>query len=427
MRQPDKFLVYSAEKGDSDAQYELGRFFANGIGNSADIARALIWWEKSALSGNDKSMFQIGLSYDEGRLVKRDVDLAIQWYERAAKAGQEGALFNAGCISWEEGNTAQAFKRWRRLAKLGLCSAQMNIAICYARGYVMCRDLEEARLWFLKSTSNGFCEALYNAGVFYAVESPRLPGAAVDYWLKASSCGHYLAKYHLANYYREGIGLEVDHARAAGLFSEALKGEITKADSKPRYTLYLDRMSPPPHHIERSWQKRAAELGHPEALYREGLVRESAESGYVDAQYELGVCYVVGKGVPKDLSLAVRWLEKAAKADHAKAQYELARCYSNSKYVHKDAVKAWIWFRSSLECGNCDALLDLARCYEHGRGVDRDEVEAYALYALAGYDYKLAFLKKRKFAWKSLKEGERRIKSLTREIENERTRRKMLT
>ena len=62
------------------------------------------------------------------------------------------------------------------------------------------------------------------------------------------------------------------------------------------------------------------------------------------AQYNLGVCYANGEGVPKDDGIAVSWYRKAAVQGNAMAEYNLGVCYANGKGVPKDDVLAYMWY-----------------------------------------------------------------------------------
>ena len=55
--------------------------------------------------------------------------------------------------------------------------------------------------------------------------------------------------------------------------------------------------------------------------------REAAEQGYAWAQYNLGRCYGLCKGVPQDDAEAVKWYRKAADQGHADAKLHLAINY----------------------------------------------------------------------------------------------------
>jgi len=52
--------------------------------------------------------------------------------------------------------------------------------------------------------------------------------------------------------------------------------------------------------------------------------RKAAERGFAEAQNNLGLMYVLGRGVPQDDSAAVRWFRKAAEQGYAPAQSNLS-------------------------------------------------------------------------------------------------------
>ncbi len=52
-------------------------------------------------------------------------------------------------------------------------------------------------------------------------------------------------------------------------------------------------------------------------------LRPLAEQGNAKAQYNLGVMYDKGRGVPQDYAKAVGWWRKAAEQGDAKAQYKI--------------------------------------------------------------------------------------------------------
>jgi len=71
--------------------------------------------------------------------------------------------------------------------------------------------------------------------------------------------------------------------------------------------------------------------------------RAKAERGDAQAQYELGVSYEDGRGVPQDDAEAVRWYRLAAEQGHAWAQYELAVNYEDGRGVPQDDLLAHKW------------------------------------------------------------------------------------
>jgi TPR repeat protein len=61
-----------------------------------------------------------------------------------------------------------------------------------------------------------------------------------------------------------------------------------------------------------------------------------AEQGNSKAQYHLGLCYLLGYGVDKNVEEAVKWLEKAAKEEYADAQEELDDITNNQSLSSYD-------------------------------------------------------------------------------------------
>jgi TPR repeat protein len=56
-----------------------------------------------------------------------------------------------------------------------------------------------------------------------------------------------------------------------------------------------------------------------------GWYRKAAEQGDAGAQYNLGLCHEIGRGVAQDEAEAVSWYAKAAEQGHAAAHAALRR------------------------------------------------------------------------------------------------------
>ncbi len=72
-----------------------------------------------------------------------------------------------------------------------------------------------------------------------------------------------------------------------------------------------------------------------------------AEKGDAQAQYNLGVMYERGDGVPRDFKKAVKWFRKAAEQEFADAQYNLGVMYGAGKGVPKDFKEALKWHQKA--------------------------------------------------------------------------------
>ena len=98
-------------------------------------------------------------------------------------------------------------------------------------------------------------------------------------------------------------------------------------------------------------------------------LRASAEAGEAQAQFNLGVRYTFGEGVPQDYGEAVAWYRRAAEQGHAVAQYGLGVLYGTGEGVPQDYVEAVAWYRRAAEQGEALAQYNLGVLYGTGEGV----------------------------------------------------------
>jgi TPR repeat protein len=112
-------------------------------------------------------------------------------------------------------------------------------------------------------------------------------------------------------------------------------------------------------------------------------LRARALLGQAQAQFDLGVCYRFGQGVPKNKAEAVKWYRRAAEQGYAKAQYNLGVSYDFGTGVPRDHGQAAKWYRKAAMQGHAKAQFNLGVSYKYGQGVPRDYAEAYAWLSLA--------------------------------------------
>ncbi|MBS0496827.1 MAG: sel1 repeat family protein [Gammaproteobacteria bacterium] len=90
-----------------------------------------------------------------------------------------------------------------------------------------------------------------------------------------------------------------------------------------------------------------------------GWFFRAAEQGYADAQFNLGLMYANGEGVPQDMEQAVELFKKAAEQGHVDAQNNLGAMYFTGEGVARDEKKAIEWFEKAAAQGNEDARANL--------------------------------------------------------------------
>ncbi len=108
-----------------------------------------------------------------------------------------------------------------------------------------------------------------------------------------------------------------------------------------------------------------------------------AKQGNAKAQYNLGLMYRKGQGVPQDDAEAVGWWRKAAEQGNAGAQNNLGFMYSNGLGVTQDYAEAMGWWRKAAEQGNATAQYNLGFMYGKGLAVPQDYVQVHMWFNLA--------------------------------------------
>lgn len=121
-------------------------------------------------------------------------------------------------------------------------------------------------------------------------------------------------------------------------------------------------------------------------LYEDALpyLRMEAEKGNSVAQFYIGVCYNLGRGVPKSPVTALGWYLKSAEQGVKEAQYNVGYLYSrNGPCSLRDDKEALAWFRKSADQGYADAQRRLGEIYEYGWGPEQSYTDAAFWYRKA--------------------------------------------
>jgi TPR repeat protein len=69
----------------------LGRVYSKGLGTAVDNAQAFAYYMLAAQRGDSEAQFELGLMFYDGRGVQKDLDRALEWLETASKSGCVGA------------------------------------------------------------------------------------------------------------------------------------------------------------------------------------------------------------------------------------------------------------------------------------------------------------------------------------------------
>src|SRR6266536_1790707 len=141
-----------ANAGDPVAQNKLGIAYDAGIGTQRDMAKAVMWYRKSAEQGNADAQNSMGSLYQSGDGVPKDSTQAVYWYQKAAAQGHTVAQ-NSLAIRYLKGqgvdkDAAKALYWYEEAAKGGNFEAMRNLGEIYASGRGVDRNSKEAYKWF---------------------------------------------------------------------------------------------------------------------------------------------------------------------------------------------------------------------------------------------------------------------------------------
>ena len=112
------------------------------------------------------------------------------------------------------------------------------------------------------------------------------------------------------------------------------------------------------------------------------MFSQAAEKGLSDAKYEVGNCYIEGKGTVKNAELAyLRYLEAfESDSDNEKAAFRLGLCNLKGLGTQKDPDIALEWFCRGADLGSSAAAYMKGECYFYGIGTSKDPKKAIESY-----------------------------------------------
>ena len=393
----------AAEQGFCVAQYNLAVCLENGEGCREDKAEAVEWYRKAAEQGHPEAQNNLGYCLEHGVGCDENKAEAFKWYKKSAEQNIADAQNMTGRFLEEgwggiEKSEEEAVEWYRRAANNNHSAAQYNLANCLFVGRGCDVEQAEAVEWYRNSAEQGFAVAQKEYGncLFYGKGCNQNKEEAVKWYRKAAKQGYALAQYALAQCLENGDGFEVDEEAAVELYKLAGKqGNEDAVKALKRLTEYFQL-------------REDAENGDVEAQYELGTklyygkecnvnneeavkwFRKAAEKGNTKAQYLLGQSLVLGMGCKKDKEEAERWLRKAAKQGHTKAKDYLKLLIevdesSSQNFNPNDLMK----LRKKAELGDVVEQNNLGNCLYYGRGCEKNLVEAVLWYRRAaeqGYD-----------------------------------------
>ncbi|WP_180000592.1 tetratricopeptide repeat protein [Acinetobacter sp. YH12239] len=135
----------------------LGIIYENGNGTEIDVNIALDYFTQAAQKGNADAQFNLGQVYYQSDLVKKDDEKARHWYELSAEQGYTSATLQLATMyargDGVEENYSKAIELIKPLAEAGHADAIYNIRFYYKN----INDLSEYHQWDQKCAETVGC------------------------------------------------------------------------------------------------------------------------------------------------------------------------------------------------------------------------------------------------------------------------------
>lgn len=416
-----KMLPYyteAAEHGEPRAQYMMGRFCHYGHEVERDCAAAVEWYRKAA-GKIAAAKSHLGSCYEEGAGVEKDVTKAVALYRAAADEGDVFGTFRlAQCYAQGAGVGQDANRALEMLLSIDgkkFPYAQYVIGTYYETGTGVECDIDLAMTWYRRAAENGCVTAYVKLGtlLYDGDKVPQNYAEAVDWLEKAADEGRASAYARLADAYFCGHGVErnlkeAENWGSGAIFHDSAPDPKWLKTVKRQYAdicLY-NRIKDIRPFSPQTWQPRMTTLEEDMQKAAEGDVdaqlrmafryydtvgeenniekaiaqfMKTAESGYDEAEYRLGIIYRIQRKT-RDYAKALVWYERAARRGHIEAQIDLAGMYQRGEGTECDMAKAAYWLEKAAEQGSASACRQIGRFYELGEGVEKNEEKAREWY-----------------------------------------------
>jgi TPR repeat protein len=221
-------LEKNAEKGNAEAQYELGQCHEKGLGCIRDNKEAVKWYTKSAEQGHVMAAFNLSRCWEDGQGVPRYKKQAMKWFAKVLESTDIKELYRIlrSIDPYCNYNSDKSVLLLKRLAELGNAKAQYDLGnVCRWDGVVRggVDDRKESVKWYTMAAEQGNADAQFWLGICYrqgeGVDRDEKEGFK---WLtKSAEQGNADAQFCLGNCYEYGSGVDKDEKEAVNWYTKA--------------------------------------------------------------------------------------------------------------------------------------------------------------------------------------------------------------
>jgi TPR repeat protein len=102
------------------------------------------------------------------------------------------------------------------------------------------------------------------------------------------------------------------------------------------------------------------------------ILKQAAELGNAESQYNLGYCYRAGSGIEQNTEKGIYWFSKSADQGFNDGLYQMMMAYGNGDGVEQNYNKAYEYGLKCAENGDGTCMWNVINCYYSGMGVEKN-------------------------------------------------------
>lgn len=408
-KQEINLLEQQADKGNAEAQFKVGNFYARGKEIRRCYKTAFKYYTLSSQQNYPRSFFSLAQLYEEGLGTPKSIEKAFFYYKLAADTNSSLLAFKKIGEFYEQGlgiskSIPKAIEYYEEAVNQGDITSYLSLAKIYEN----CEEVQSKekanhyyQKYFLKvkieaDKGDAFSQAIVGRRYENGIRVEKSLKSALYYYELSEKQNHELGQYYLGNYYAHGKSCEVLE-KAIHYYKLSAEQGNTFAMSDLAKILIKNKIE---EEIAVHYLKLVIQSGLEKSVYPFGR-----------CAFQLGECFENGIGVSKSLQNALYYYVLASNADDTEAQCRLGDAYiidklekiefhndSGSedlvfykilKSIYKPSLgiispeKAIHYYGLAATQEDPLAIVKLAVCYEIGLGVEQSSETAFQQYKKA--------------------------------------------
>ncbi len=374
-----------------EALYLLARMYEQGDGVEKDLEEAKRLFRLAAEKGNEAAQQRLDIFDAQGD----DDSVVIEWYLPSAEEGDTEAQYNLGFM-YETGwgvqvNEKEAIRWYREAAEMQHDIAQLRLGMMLIVGVDGKQSIDEGLALLRRSAENGnrvaeaLVQDLFDAGDVSTDDAVRIV-AGIRRVLDEG-------EKHTLDTLRRSLELlyKKTEPQSRVASSTSLRSniapkhvDVVEAVTGKKNTVRSNKKSISNSRSSSLHDQKKEEKSKKGNLFNWYLKR--ANQGEADSQYHIGVMFIKGEQVGRDVEEGVRWIKLAAEQGHKVAATYMELWNGDLSVNSFESSIAVRWLKEMGRTFDINAIFDLGFLYEMGRGVQKNFQTAKKWYEFAAIE-----------------------------------------